>query len=314
MEALANIDIVVLDKTGTATFGTPTLSGIQSCNGLGARELLGIAASAERGSDHPIATAIVHKANELRIPLREPEQFEYIPGKGIACILNGSEVLAGTRALMRELQVPLTCLGELDDCGTEVWVARDRKLLGVLTVSDLVRPTSRHAVAQLRRLGLRTLLLTGDRHQPARFVADRLQVDEVKSDLLPEQKLAVIRDLLGQGHRVAMIGDGINDAPALALATVGVAMGSGTDVARESADVLLLGNDLSRFVDTLRVARRCHRIIMTNFAGTLLVDAVGVALAAIGLLSPLLAASIHVTSELAFILNSARLLPGINER
>jgi P-type E1-E2 ATPase len=153
------------------------------------------------------------------------------------------------------------------------------------------------------------MLLTGDREQPARTVAKHLQVDEVKSDMLPEQKLTFIQELIGRGHRVAMIGDGINDAPALAQATVGIVMGSGTDVARESADVLLLGNDLSRFVDTLNVARQCRRIIMTNLAGTLAVDAVGVGLAAFDLLNPLLAAFIHVTSELAFILNSARLLP-----
>jgi heavy metal translocating P-type ATPase len=314
MEALANIDTVLLDKTGTATFGKPILSGIQPFDAVGTHELLGLAASAERGSDHPIAAAIVKKANELHIPLREPEQFKYMPGKGITCMLGGGEVLAGTRALMDELRVPHAHSADVGDDSTAVWIARDRKLLGVISVSDSIRPSAQRAVAQLRELGLRTLLLTGDREQPARIIARQLRVDEVKSGLLPEQKLTIIQDLIAQGHRVAMIGDGINDAPALAQATVGVAMGSGTDVARESADILLLGNDLSRFVDTLSLARRCRRIIMTNFAGTLLVDGIGVGLAALGFLNPLLAAFIHVSSELAFILNSARLLPGIQKQ
>jgi Cd2+/Zn2+-exporting ATPase/Cu+-exporting ATPase len=314
MEALANIDTVLLDKTGTATFGKAMLSGIHPFDAVGPHELLGIAASAERGSDHPIAAAIVKKASELHLALLEPEQFRYLPGKGITCVLGGREVLAGTRAWMDELRVPPADSAEIGDDSTAVWIARDRKLLGVISVSDSVRPSAQRAVARLRELGLHTLLLTGDREQPARIVARQLQVDEVKADLLPEQKLMVVQGLIAKGRRVAMIGDGINDAPALAQATVGVAMGSGTDVARESADILLLGNDLSRFVDTLRVARRCRRIILTNFAGTLLVDAVGVGLAAFGFLNPLLAAFIHVTSELTFILNSARLLPGIQKQ
>jgi P-type E1-E2 ATPase len=143
-------------------------------------------------------------------------------------------------------------------------------------------------------------------------VGKELGVDEMEAELLPQQKMERIKRLLAQGKRVAMVGDGINDAPALMQASVGVAMGSGTDVARESASIVLLGNDLLKLVETLRIARRCRRIIMTNFAGTLLVDGVGVGLAACGLLNPLLAAFIHVSSELAFILNSARLLPAVS--
>jgi Cd2+/Zn2+-exporting ATPase/Cu+-exporting ATPase len=154
-----------------------------------------------------------------------------------------------------------------------------------------------------------TVLLTGDSRAAAAAVAGELGVDDLKADLLPEEKMAAVRAMVAAGRSVAMVGDGVNDAPALTAATVGVAMGSGTDVAHESADVVLLGNDLSRFVETLRIARRCRGIIRFNFAGTLAVDAVGVGLAAFGYLNPLLAAFIHVASELTFILNSARLLP-----
>ncbi len=173
----------------------------------------------------------------------------------------------------------------------------------------MLRPEAKEAVSALRQAGIRTILLTGDVEVIAAAVGQELGIDEVAANLLPEQKLERIQALSEAGRKVAMIGDGINDAPALMQADVGVAMGSGTDVARESANIMLLGNDLLKFVETLRIARRCHRIIMTNFAGTLIVDGIGVGLAAFGLLNPLLAAFIHVTSELAFILNSARLLP-----
>ena len=188
-------------------------------------------------------------------------------------------------------------------------VGRSGRLLGSLHIEDALRPEAVRAVAALRQMGLRTVLLTGDTEAIAQAVGKRLGLDEVHAGLLPDEKVAQIKALRAAGQQVAMVGDGINDAPALTEANVGVAMGSGTDVARESADVVLLGNDLLKFVETLRIARRCRRIIWHNFAGTLLVDSVGMGLAAFGLLNPLLAAFIHVSSELAFILNSARLLP-----
>jgi P-type E1-E2 ATPase len=166
------------------------------------------------------------------------------------------------------------------------------------------------AIAQIRRMGMRTVLLTGDATSIAKEVGARLGVDDVLAELLPEQKLDKVRELQTAAKRVAMVGDGINDAPALAQADVGIAMGSGTDVARESADVVLLGNDLLKLVEALRIARRCRGIIWQNFAGTLAVDGLGIVLAALGFLNPLLAAFIHVSSELLFILNSTRLLPG----
>jgi P-type E1-E2 ATPase len=160
-------------------------------------------------------------------------------------------------------------------------------------------------------MGLKTILLTGDSKAVAEPVGKGLGVDEISAELLPDQKLQRVEELLAQGKKVVMVGDGVNDAPALARATVGVAMGSGTDVARESSDIVLIGSDLTKFVETVRIARRCHRTIMQNFVGTLVVDSVGVGLAACGFLNPLLAAFIHVSSEMTFILNSARLLPPV---
>jgi Cd2+/Zn2+-exporting ATPase/Cu+-exporting ATPase len=223
-------------------------------------------------------------------------------------------VLVGNHAWMRENQIPIAPdiaahIESASAATSYVYVARDGALLGVIGIADAVRPEARQAIESIRRMGLQTILLTGDARPVAESVAHELGIPVVEAQLLPEEKLARIRELVATGHLVAMVGDGINDAPALAQASVGVAMGSGTDVARESADVVLLGNDLARFAQTLVIARRTRRIIWQNFGGTLLVDGVGIALAAVGVLGPLLAAFIHVASELTFILNSARLLP-----
>jgi P-type E1-E2 ATPase len=192
-------------------------------------------------------------------------------------------------------------------------VAREGKVLGSISIADVLRPEAKAAVAALRGMGLKTILLSGDTQGVTTAVGHDLGVDEAVGELLPEQKAKWTRELRAKNRNVAMVGDGINDAPALVEANVGIAMGSGTDVARESADVILIGSDLSKFVDTLRVARRCRAIIMQNFVGTLVVDSIGVGMAAFGYLNPLLAAFIHVTSELTFILNSTRLLPRTSE-
>jgi Cd2+/Zn2+-exporting ATPase/Cu+-exporting ATPase len=242
--------------------------------------------------------------------LEEPERFDYIPGKGVIVFFRGSEILAGTRNLLEERSGIAIPASRNDADVSEVFVASRGEFLGTIRISDVLRSEAKQAVAELKEQGIQTVLLTGDSKQAAKAVAEQLGVDETAAELLPEQKLQWVRDLRAQGRRVAMVGDGINDAPALAQATVGIAMGSGTDVARESADIILIGNDLTRLVETIRVARRCRGIILQNFVGTLTVDSIGVGLAAFGMLNPLLAAFIHVTSELSFILNSARLLPG----
>jgi Cd2+/Zn2+-exporting ATPase/Cu+-exporting ATPase len=199
--------------------------------------------------------------------------------------------------------------GTASDSFSEVMVASDGQVLGSIRIADVLRSEAAAATAEMKTLGLRTVLLTGDRKEIANATARELGVDEVAAELLPDQKVARVRELRAKGKTVAMVGDGVNDAPALMESNVGVAMGSGTDVARESASVVLLGNDLLRFAEVLKISRRCRSIIYANFAGTLAVDSVGVALAAFGLLNPVLAALIHVSSELLFILNSARLLP-----
>ena len=309
LEVLAAVDTVVLDKTGTLTLGVPEIFDVQVYNGCHPNEVMRIAATAERFSEHPLAKAIAKRASDWSLPVGEPAAFQYSPGMGIVCQVEGQRTLVGTRALLERdgLQVPDD--GSASEHFSEVIVASGGRALGSLRIADVLRSEATAAVAEMRKLGLRVVLLTGDRREIADATAKQLGVDDVQSELLPDQKVARVRQLRAEGRTVAMVGDGINDAPALMESNVGIAMGSGTDVAQESASIVLLGNDLLRFTEVLKTARRCRKIIMANFVGTLAVDGVGVGLAAFGLLNPVLAAVIHVSSELLFILNSARLLP-----
>jgi heavy metal translocating P-type ATPase len=309
MEALGTIDTVVLDKTGTLTFGEPYVVEVVPCPGVNPKTIVEMAAIAERPSEHPLARAILKKAGQLRSPVREPETFEYLPGKGVRCFSNGEEILVGNALLLTGVEDLEWQLRTLPDEARDILVTHRGRLLGGLRVEDVLRPEAVEAVVRIHSMGMDVVLLTGDRARVAEKVARELAVQGFGAELLPEQKLEWVEKLMRSGKRVAMVGDGINDAPALAQATVGIAMGSGTDLARQSANVLLLGNNLLDFADLLNTARRARRIIFFNFGGTVAVDAAGVFLAAIGVLSPLLAAVVHVTSELTFILNSARLIP-----
>ena len=315
LEALAVVDTVLLDKTGTLTFGTPQIREVISANGFREQQIIAAASIAERKSEHPLAKAVMARAMELAIPLAEPDEFSYTPGRGVRVSYKGEEILVGSLALFvgHGMTRGLPLDGNAAGGASEVYVARAGQVLGTIRIADVLRPEAKNAVTAMRQMGLKTVLLSGDTQAVTSSVGRDLGVDEAVGGLLPEQKAKRVTELRSTGRNVAMVGDGINDAPALVEANVGIAMGSGTDVARESADVILIGSDLSKLVETLRVARRCRRIIMQNFVGTLLVDSVGVGLAAFGLLNPLLAAFIHVTSELAFILNSTRLLPRSSE-
>jgi Cd2+/Zn2+-exporting ATPase/Cu+-exporting ATPase len=314
LEVLWGVDTVILDKTGTLTFGNPEVVGMQPAEGITEDDLLGAAATAERPSEHPLAKAILKEADARGVRHLEPKKFDYSPGKGIRCSLDGQEIFVGARPFLEDRHIRLPEASANSPQGSEVLVARNGKYLGAIQIADTLRPEAAEAVRELREMNLRTILLTGDAGSIAEAVGQQLGVDEVGAELLPEAKLERVKALLAGGRKVAMVGDGVNDAPALMQASVGIAMGSGTDVARESASILLLGNDLIKLTETLRVARWCRSIIRTNFAGTLLVDGIGVGLAAFGYLNPMIAAFIHVSSELAFILNSARLLPPRSER
>ena len=310
LEQLGRVDTVVLDKTGTVTFGRPQVRAVHPSEGVDPKALLDVAASAELRSEHPLGKTIVEYARASGRTVSEPQRFGYQPGRGIDALVGGQEILVGNIALLRDhgISVP-DSLASARRGSSEIYVTRGGVLLGAIEIADRVRPEARDAITTIRAMGVRLVLLTGDTRSVAESVAAELGIAEFTADLLPEGKRDYIQRLTLERCVVAMVGDGINDAPALIEAQVGVAMGSGTDVARESADVVLLGNDLAKFAETLAIARRTRRIIWANFAGTIGVDTLGIALAAAGLLNPLLAAFIHVASELVFILNSARLLP-----
>ncbi len=307
LEQLAKVNTVLLDKTGTLTYGKPKVIAVEPLPGFTARQVLEAAAIAERNSEHPLAKAVVAAAQEKSVALPEPSYFEYVPGKGVRAGLQGHAILAGNAVWIKEAGLEIPLLNEAE--GTQILIARDFQVIGAIHVADQVRGEAADAIRDLQALGMRIELLTGDSARSAKAVAESIGVKNVSSELLPDQKSARVQELIQSGRTVAMIGDGINDAPALSHAHVGVAMGSGTEVAHASANVLLIGNDLRKFVDTVKTARWCRSVIFQNFYGTLIVDGLGIMLAAAGFISPLWAAFIHVSSELTFILNSTRLLP-----
>lgn len=225
LEALSSVDTVVLDKTGTLTHGNPEITGIGPAHGVSKERVLEAAAIAERPSEHPLAKAILNKAGENRLSVVEPERFNYIPGKGLICMINGEEIAVGNRALFADRNLDVSGFAATSDHSSEILVARGGKFLGALRVADVLRPQSVEAVAELRRMGLRTILLTGDAEGIAREVGKELGIDEVEAELLPEQKMERVKALAAAGRKVAVVGDGINDAPALMQANVGVAMG-----------------------------------------------------------------------------------------
>ena len=312
LEQLAKVDIVLLDKTGTLTYGKPQVIAVEPLARFSQREVLEIAALAERNSEHPLARAVLTAAEEKGLAIPEPSFFEYAPGKGVRAGLHGHGILAGNAGWIKEAGIEVPELSEV--AGTQILVTRDCELIGWVHIADKVRVEASGAIRDLERMGIQIELLTGDSAASAKAVADSIGVKNVSSELLPERKSARVDELIRSGRTVAMIGDGINDAPALSHAQVGVAMGSGTEVAHASANVLLIGNDLRKFVDTVKTARWCRSVIFQNFYGTLAVDALGMVLAGIGIINPLLAAFIHVSSELTFILNSTRLLPRFERR
>ena len=316
VEEMNRVDTVVIDKTGTLTFGEPVVTNIIGLDGHAQQKVLEYAALAERYSNHPLARAITDKAAEMGIELPNgPTSSNYVPGKGMISEHEGQEIIVGNNILMAERNVRFPTDGrsqsfsaKISNWQSTVLVAHSGMVCGMIAVSDKVRGESKKAITDLERMGIRTVMLTGDNEEVAKAVAQQVGIEEVHAGLLPGDKVSFIERLVAEGRRVAMVGDGINDAPALARANVGIGMGAGTDVAIEEADIVLMTNDLQKIADVARLSKKAYRTIMTNFYGTLTVDGVGVTLAFLGFLSPLFAAGIHVVSELIFILNSARLI------
>ena len=319
IEVLRTVNTLVVDKTGTLTAGKPALVSVTTVGSIDERALLRMAASLERGSEHPLASAIVAGASDRGISLAKTESFESITGKGVRGRVDGTRVALGNRALMDEMRVTTSdSAAPADELRREgqtvVFVAIDGALAGLLGVADPIKETTGDAMAALHKEGLRIVMLTGDNRTTAEAVARRLGIDEVIPDVLPDQKAGMIRQLQGAGRIVAMAGDGINDAPALAQADVGIAMGTGTDVAMESAGVTLVKGDLRAILRAIRLSRATMRNIRQNLFFAFIYNSLGVPVAAgvlypaFGmLLSPMLAAAAMSFSSVSVIANALRL-------
>ena len=309
LETLARADIVLVDKTGTLTLGQPQITDVIPLNGLPASEILALAASAERFSEHPLAEAVRAAARAQNINLLEPKNFEAIPGMGIRAQVNGSFITIGNRRLIPSAE-SLPIAQQLEQKGkTLLFLAKNDELAGILGAADTLRPEVPAALAELRALGIKRIeLLTGDNERTAAALAEKLGV-EYRANLLPENKIEIVKDYQAKGHTVVMIGDGVNDAPALAQANVGIAMGAaGTDIAIEAAHIALMREDWTLVPEAFRIARRTMGIVKMNLAFTAVYNVVGLILAAFGFLPPVLAAAAQSLPDIGILTNSARLL------
>ena len=311
LESLAKVDVMVFDKTGTLTANKPEVVRVEvSDSRFTEMELLSLAAAADRRSAHPLAKAVVDYATLKQVVVPEPEQYEQLQGRGVIATVSGRVVLVGNAALLLENGIQLTAAIEAGG-QTPVHVAVDGRFAGVIFIADSLRPGAREALVKLKETGVKRLvMLTGDNEATAQAVAKELGIDEVRANLMPEDKVNAIEELKKQGHRVAMIGDGINDAPALARADVGIAMGGGgTQAALEAADIVLMTDDLSKIVSARAIARRAYRTIQENlFVGVGVVHVLGITAALLGWIGPIQAALIHLGPDILVFVNSAKLL------
>jgi Cu+-exporting ATPase len=319
LELMEKIDTLVVDKTGTLTIGKPKLIAVDPASGFEEIDVLGFAAALERGSEHPLAAAIVEGALDRGIDLPMSSDFNSVTGKGVTGGVEGRQVALGNAALMRDLGTDPTSLeGKADKRRSEgqgvIFVAVNGKLAGLIVVADPVKDNAAAAIDALHREGIRIVMLTGDNRRTAEAVARSLSIDEVIAEVLPDQKQAKVEALRREGRRVAMAGDGINDAPALAAADVGIAMGTGADVAMESAAITLVEGDLNGIVRARRLSRSVMRNIRQNLFFAFVFNAAGVPIAAgvlypwfAILLSPILAGAAMSLSSVTVIGNSLRL-------
>lgn len=312
LERTQELTALVFDKTGTITKGEPGVTDIVPVGGRGVDELLALTASAERNSEHPLGQAIVREAEKRGLAIAEVSEFNAIPGQGIAVTAGGVRLLAGTVKLMESNGLNTSAVeGEksrLESEGKTVTiVATDSEIAGLIAMADTVKEGSREAVLALRKMGLKVLMITGDNQRTAAAIARQVGIDDVLAEVLPENKAQQVAELQKQGYKVGMVGDGINDAPALATADVGIAIGTGTDVAIEAADITLMRGDLRGVVGAIELSRATMRTIRQNLFWALVYNTLGIPLAAVGLLSPILAGSAMAFSSVSVVTNSLRL-------
>ncbi|MFJ6031845.1 heavy metal translocating P-type ATPase [Bacillus toyonensis] len=312
LEATHRLDTVILDKTGTVTNGKPVLTDIIVADGFHEEEILRLVGAAEKNSEHPLAEAIVEGIKEKKIDIPSSETFEAIPGFGIESIVEGKQLLIGTRRLMTKFNIDIEevskSMEELEREGkTAMLIAIDKEYAGIVAVADTVKDTSKAAIARLKKMGLDVAMITGDNTQTAQAIAGQVGIDHVIAEVLPEGKAEEVKKLQAQGKKVAMVGDGINDAPALATADIGMAIGTGTDVAMEAADITLIRGDLNSIADAIFMSKMTIRNIKQNLFWALAYNGLGIPIAALGFLAPWVAGAAMAFSSVSVVLNALRL-------
>lgn len=312
LEATHRLDTVILDKTGTVTNGKPVLTDVIVADGFNENELLRLVGAAERNSEHPLAEAIVEGIKEKKIDIQSSETFEAIPGFGIESVVEGKHLLIGTRRLMKKFNIDIEEVSKsmeaLEREGkTAMLIAIDKEYAGIVAVADTVKDTSKAAIARLKKMGLDVVMITGDNTQTAQAIAKQVGIDHVIAEVLPEGKAEEVKKLQANGKKVAMVGDGINDAPALATANIGMAIGTGTDVAMEAADITLIRGDLNSIADAIFMSKMTIRNIKQNLFWALAYNALGIPIAALGFLAPWVAGAAMAFSSVSVVLNALRL-------
>jgi Cu+-exporting ATPase len=312
LESTHHIDTVVLDKTGTVTKGKPELTDVRAASGFEEAKLLSLVGAAERSSEHPVAEALVAGIAARGIVMPNAEQFEAVPGFGIEAQVDGQQLLVGTRKLMEKHEVDIMAVGQeqqqLETEGkTVMLIAVNGTYAGLVAVADTVKETSAAAVARLKEMGLEVIMLTGDNERTAKAIASLVGIDRVLAEVLPEQKAKAVQELQAEGRKVAMVGDGMNDAPALVAADIGMAIGGGTDVAIEAADITLMRGDLNSIADAIRMSRVTMANIKQNLFWALAYNVIGIPIAAAGFLAPWLAGAAMALSSVSVVLNALRL-------
>ncbi|MGQ7725270.1 heavy metal translocating P-type ATPase [Bacillus sp. KNSH39] len=312
LEATHRLDTVILDKTGTVTNGKPVLTDVIVADGFNENKLLRLVGAAERNSEHPLAEAIVEGIKEKKIDIPSSETFEAIPGFGIESVVEGKHLLIGTRRLMKKFNIDIEEVSKsmeaLEREGkTAMLIAIDKEYAGIVAVADTVKDTSKAAIARLKKMGLDVVMITGDNTQTAQAIAKQVGIDHVIAEVLPEGKAEEVKKLQANGKKVAMVGDGINDAPALATANIGMAIGTGTDVAMEAADITLIRGDLNSIADAIFMSKMTIRNIKQNLFWALAYNALGIPIAALGFLAPWVAGAAMAFSSVSVVLNALRL-------
>lgn len=311
LEELAKVTTIVFDKTGTLTVGSPIVNAVEILDpAYNEIQLVQFAAAVDRRSSHPLAKAILSYADQLKLTYGEPENFEVVKGRGVSAKIDGKSVLLGNKLFMEESKVPVSKSSE-SNTDTAIYLSVDNKLVGIFYISDAIREGAKEMIEGLRKSGIQNIImLTGDNPETAKHVANQIGITDFRANLLPEDKINIIKELQKDGAKIAMVGDGINDAPALVQANIGIAMGTmGTEAAMEAADIVLMQDKLEKIAKARAISKRAYRTIRENiFVGVGVVHVIGITLVLLKIIGPIEAAAIHLLPDTLVFINSIKLL------